>query len=264
MHIQVAEPTLPKRQRRVDPPSNGEHDTDVAPGGGKGEDAGQPGPNLSLQTPRQRHTPNVVLNGSASRVMSQQEPSHPHESNPTTPKHSHQSPRTQRQPQADANKIHSAQYPEHESHISASTQPGEQLQLSDDDPASPTTVQESAKIIEDHIEQAVKMFNDDACEYARKIQQLNETAKTVRGRIRTLTEAAEGKDVDGVLRVQMAEQQVASAVRERDLLREKLAQDRRIEQLTRQADDLANENAKLSSDNAFLVAEIRRLGAFPQ
>ena len=106
-----------------------------------------------------------------------------------TPKRSRQSARTQRQPQADAKKIDSAHYPEHESHILASTQPGEQLQLYDDDPASPraasldssrtavspysaptaalsdsapTAVDKSAKIIEYYLEEPVKMFNDVA------------------------------------------------------------------------------------------------------
>jgi hypothetical protein len=38
----------------------------------------------------------------------------------------------------------------------------------------------------------------------------------------------------------MAEQQVASSAREGDMIMEKLAQDRRIKQLTRKVDDLTN------------------------
>src|ERR1700733_3493839 len=268
MRIQVVEYTLPKRQRRVNLPSNRERDTNVVPGKGEGEaeaEAEDARPNSLPQTPRHRHAPHVVLTTQVSRALSRQERPRQPEPNPTTPERARQTVRTQ-QPQADVNKIPSApppqpDSPKPDSHISASPQPGGQLQLSDNNPESLTalltssihkTVQESTKTLKDYIKRAsasVKKHQEQLNE------ELDEAAKMAEDGFRTLTESEEGEVSS---RVKMAEAlAAAAAAREFSLIQEKKVQDLEIEQLNRKYDELTREHT-------LLVAEYRRLGALPK
>ena len=255
---------MPKKQRRVNPPSNGEHDANVVPGEGEGEAEAEAEaeaededarPNSLPQTPRKRHAPHVVLTTQVSRAVSRQGLPRQPELNPTTPKRARQTVRAQ-QPPADANKIPSAPPPKPDSHISTSPQPGGQLQLSENNPESLTavstssvnkTAQGSTKTIKNYIKRttaSVKKHQEQLNE------ELDEAAKMAEEELRTLTV---GLDQVVSEQVKMAEARAAAAAaraaaaaaREFSLIQEKKVQDLEIEQLNRQIDELTTEVRRL-------------------